>query len=278
MYLNFRPSSMLESAFHLQFYRGELNITVTDLVALKRGEGETIDDYMIRFKNARSRCYVSLPESEVVKIVIMGLGFYERVRQVEIMRKEKEKYKSERKLKSKSYPRKEKVSYVVMESSNEEFDFETGVDLVELKKGPPYVKILNVDKSKKYSFDISKSDQVFDVLLKDKQLIFPKIYPKVGDGMLEFLMQQKLKGQDVSLYPRCNAVFDAEAAAIFEKERKKKELAHKEEQVCRRQPTQRVEGQSSGVPRRNLSAPLSRSQALGVQWIRNCQEFRNNDA
>ncbi|RYR43415.1 hypothetical protein Ahy_A08g039834 [Arachis hypogaea] len=28
--------------------------------------------------NARSRCYVSLPESEVVKIATMGLGFYMR--------------------------------------------------------------------------------------------------------------------------------------------------------------------------------------------------------
>ncbi|MED6142130.1 hypothetical protein PIB30_110512, partial [Stylosanthes scabra] len=29
----------------------------------------------------------------------------------------------------------------------------------------------------------------------------------------------------------CNAVFDADAAALFEKERMKKELAHKEEQI-----------------------------------------------
>ncbi|XP_016173303.1 uncharacterized protein LOC107615783 [Arachis ipaensis] len=78
---NLRPNlitiwNQLEIAFHSQFYRGELNVAVTDLVALKREDGKTIDDYMIRFKNARSRCYVSLPESEMVKIVVMGLGFY----------------------------------------------------------------------------------------------------------------------------------------------------------------------------------------------------------
>ncbi|RYR59591.1 hypothetical protein Ahy_A05g025492 [Arachis hypogaea] len=61
---------------------------------------------MIRFKNARSRCYVSLPESEVVKITVMGLGFYmrrkllnpilaEKVRQVELMKKEKDKHSNE---------------------------------------------------------------------------------------------------------------------------------------------------------------------------------------
>ncbi|XP_057745147.1 uncharacterized protein LOC130963012 [Arachis stenosperma] len=78
---NLRPNlittwNQLETAFHTQFYRGKMNVSVTDLVALKYEDGETIDDYMIRFKNARSRCYVSLPESKVVKIATMGLGFY----------------------------------------------------------------------------------------------------------------------------------------------------------------------------------------------------------
>ncbi|RYR32050.1 hypothetical protein Ahy_B01g057040 isoform B [Arachis hypogaea] len=61
---------------------------------------------MIRFKNARSRYYVSLPEGEVVQITTTSLGFYmhqkflnvhipdlahlaERVRQIEILQKEK---------------------------------------------------------------------------------------------------------------------------------------------------------------------------------------------
>ncbi|XP_016173770.1 uncharacterized protein LOC107616308 [Arachis ipaensis] len=159
--LKMKPNSIttwnqLETAFHAQFYRGEMNVAVTDLVALKREDGETIDDYLIHFKNARSRCYVSLLESEVVKIATMGLGFYmrrkllneyipdlahlaEKVRQTELMKKEKEKYINEQRSKNKPFTRKEKVSYVTMESSEEEFDFETEVDLAELKKGPPYV-------------------------------------------------------------------------------------------------------------------------------------------
>ncbi|RYR26905.1 hypothetical protein Ahy_B02g061215 [Arachis hypogaea] len=195
---------------------------------------------MIRFKNARSRCYVSLPESEVVKIAIMGLGFYmrrkllnvhipdlvhlaEKIHQTELMKKEKEKHRSEQRLKSKSFTHKEKVAYVNMESSEEEIDFEAEVDLAELKKDPPYVCSLlkklssnensndsKLKSGKKYSFDISKSYLIFYVLLKDKQLILPE-------------------DRNVSLCPRCNAIFDAEAATIFEKERMKKELAHREE-------------------------------------------------
>ncbi|RYQ91541.1 hypothetical protein Ahy_B09g097467 [Arachis hypogaea] len=58
----------------------------------------------------------------------------------------------------------------------------------------------------------------------------------------------------------------------------KKELAHREEQACQRQPIRRMEGQSSKAPQQNVVTPLSRSQAIGVQWIRNCQKFQNRDA
>ncbi|RYQ98806.1 hypothetical protein Ahy_B07g086619 [Arachis hypogaea] len=195
---------------------------------------------MIHFKNARSRCYVSLPKSKVVKIATMGLEFYMRrnllnvhipdlahlakkVRQTELMKKEKEKHRNEQRSKSKPFTRKEKVAYVTMESSEEEIDFETEVDLAKLKKGPPYC--------------------------------------------IPGWEMQKIKDRDVSLCPRCNAIFDAEAAAIFEKERMKKELAHREEQACQRQSIRRIEGQSSKTPQQNITAPLSRSQAIGVQWI-----------
>ncbi|RYQ99044.1 hypothetical protein Ahy_B07g086891 isoform B [Arachis hypogaea] len=43
----------------------------------------------------------------------------ERVRQVELMKKKKEKYRNEQKLKSKSFTQKEKVAYVTMESSED---------------------------------------------------------------------------------------------------------------------------------------------------------------
>ncbi|RYQ84239.1 hypothetical protein Ahy_B10g103338 isoform A [Arachis hypogaea] len=94
--------------------------------------GENADDYL-----------AGLP--------IMDLGFYmrrkllnvytpdlahlaEKVRQTELMKREKEKYRSEQRSKSKPFTRKEKVAYVTMKSSEEEFDFETEIDLAELKK------------------------------------------------------------------------------------------------------------------------------------------------
>ncbi|RYR19237.1 hypothetical protein Ahy_B03g063956 [Arachis hypogaea] len=119
-----------------------------------------------------------------------------RVCQVEILRKEKEKYKNdERKLKSKSFSRKERVSYVAMESSSEES---------ELKKGSPYVcslhkKILNTDKlsdskhksRKKYSFDILKSDQIFDLLAF---LIILTLHWEISSPMFERFILEWVMG------------------------------------------------------------------------------------
>ncbi|RYR20664.1 hypothetical protein Ahy_B03g065865 [Arachis hypogaea] len=169
-------------------FAGEVRETTTEHVARYLVEiGNLANDENLKMK---SRCYVSLPQSEVVKIALMGLGFYmyrkllnvhipdlahlaERVRQVELMKKEKEKYRNEQKLKSKPFTRKEKVAYVTMESSEEDFNLEAEVNLAKLKKGPPN-NDSKLKSGKKYSCDISKSDQIFDVLLKDKQLILPE--------------------------------------------------------------------------------------------------------
>ncbi|RYR75525.1 hypothetical protein Ahy_A01g000067 [Arachis hypogaea] len=137
--------------------------------------GQNADDMLARLRANQ--------ENEVVKIATMGLGFYMRQKLLNIHILDLAHLAK----RSKYFPRKEKVSYVAMEFSSEKSDFETKVDLIELKKRPPYVcslfkKVSNVDKwsdlkhknRKKYSFDILKSNQIFDVLLKDKQLVLPE--------------------------------------------------------------------------------------------------------
>ncbi|RYR12110.1 hypothetical protein Ahy_B04g069639 [Arachis hypogaea] len=202
-----------------------------------------------------SRCYVSLPESEVVKIAVMGLGFYMRRKLLNVHipnlvhLAEKDKHRNEQKSKSKPFTRKEKVAYITMESSEEEFDFETEIDLAELKKGLPYFcsllrKLSSNEKSNESKLKVETNASFiepcfgvnmvgmsydFDMALDDFESQVRSVHPRAGDGLLDFLVQQKIKDRDVSLSPCCNAVFDAETAAIFEKERMKKELAHREE-------------------------------------------------
>ncbi|RYR13878.1 hypothetical protein Ahy_B04g070646 isoform B [Arachis hypogaea] len=283
---NLRPNSItwnqLETAFHAQFYRGEMNVAVTDLVALKREDGETIDDYLIRFKNARSRCYVSLLENKIVKIATMGLRFYMRrkllnmhildlahlaknVRQTELMKKEKEKYRSEQRSKSKPFTRKEKVAYVTMESSKEELNFETEIDLAELKKGPPYVCSL-----------LKK--------LSNKQLILPE-----GRTLLSV---NDLKGKPYCKFHQatshstnsCVRFRDLIQEAIMEgrlkfddgKKEMKVDVDPFEVDASYVEPCFRVNmvGMSYDF---NLALDDFESQAIGVQWIRNCQEFQRRD-
>ncbi|RYR41565.1 hypothetical protein Ahy_A08g037971 [Arachis hypogaea] len=84
-------------------------------------------------------------------------------------------------------------------------------------------------------FDVEFSEVDLTKLKKDFQTNVRSVYLGVGEGLLEFLMQQKLNDQNVFLCPRCNVVFDTEVATIFEKERMKMEFA--QEQIRQRHPT-----------------------------------------
>ncbi|KAH1247616.1 hypothetical protein GmHk_06G017478 [Glycine max] len=110
----------------------------------------------------------------------------DRVRQLERLKAEKAR--------NFKFHKKEKVAYVETNDSDQEFDIiyedieDNEVDLAELKPGPPYVcKLLRPsngknpvepknDKfvSKTYTFDITKCDEIFDLLVTDGQVIVPK--------------------------------------------------------------------------------------------------------
>ncbi|XP_016164136.1 uncharacterized protein LOC107606608 [Arachis ipaensis] len=186
---NLRPNSIhswaqLERNFHDQFFRGELKVSLTYLFSVKRAEGESIDTYLARFRNMRNKCFTPIPEAEVVKMATNGLEFgvrkklvnqhtfdlfqlAERVRQIEQIKKEKENFKKGLK----------KVAYVDCFSDSSDSD-EKEIYIAELRGGPPYVckslkpvkgkeKVSSYSKveNKTYSFDISKADQIFEVLL-----------------------------------------------------------------------------------------------------------------
>ena len=65
----------LERSFHDQFFRGEMKVSLTDLFDIQKFNGETIDDYLARFKNLKNKCYTPVPEAKVVKMALNGLGY-----------------------------------------------------------------------------------------------------------------------------------------------------------------------------------------------------------
>src|SRR3954463_13550478 len=125
----------------------------------------------------------------------------DRVRQVERLKVEKAKA-------NKNY-KKERVAYVEMEDADDESfndsynPEEAEIDLAELKEAPPYAcKLLNPangknpiksDKNdrflkKTYTFDVTKCDEIFDLLVKDGQMILPL------NSKIPLLEQRKKRG------------------------------------------------------------------------------------
>uniref|UniRef100_A0A151UHK3 Retrotransposon gag domain-containing protein n=1 Tax=Cajanus cajan TaxID=3821 RepID=A0A151UHK3_CAJCA len=169
-----------------------------NLMYIKRQHHETLDEYLNRFRQLMSRCYTNIPEHELVKIAATGLDssirkklvneklrdmaqLAEKVRRIEQIRAEKERLR-----KFDKFVRKEKVAYLdnmdVNDDNFESLNEEMEVNLAELQPGPTYQcqllkpgeNNIEVRSNRKYSFDVTKADKIFDILLKDKQITLPK--------------------------------------------------------------------------------------------------------
>ena len=58
----------MEQLFHAQFYKDESEVALADLANLRQLQWEWAKTFLQRFKVARGRCYVPLPEKEFVRI------------------------------------------------------------------------------------------------------------------------------------------------------------------------------------------------------------------
>ena len=67
--------NQLEKSFHDQFFRGEIRVSLTDLFTIRRGQGESIDDYLARFRMMKYRCFTPILECEMVKMVTNDLDY-----------------------------------------------------------------------------------------------------------------------------------------------------------------------------------------------------------
>src|SRR4051812_34397704 len=192
----------LERLFHEQFYMGQTKISLKELASVKRKFTETIDDYLNRFRLLKSRCFTTVPEHELVEMAAGGLDYIRKKLDTQYLRdmaqladmvRQVERLKAEKVRANKSY-KKERVAYVEAEDADDESfndsysPEEVEIDLAELKEAPPYAcKLLNPangknpienDKNdrfpkKTYTFDITKCDEIFDLLVKDGQMILP---------------------------------------------------------------------------------------------------------
>jgi hypothetical protein len=184
---------------------GQSKISLKELASVRRKTHESIDDYLNRFRPLKAKCFTSVPEHELVEMAAVGLDYSvrkkldtqylrdmaqlaDRVRQVERLKAEKSR--------TNKFPKRERVAYVDAGDSDLEFDWgsdtveENEINLAELKDGPPYTcKLLRPSngknpeepKNKKYlpktyTFDVSKCEEIFDLLVADGIILVPKKY------------------------------------------------------------------------------------------------------
>ncbi|XP_058764414.1 uncharacterized protein LOC131637862 [Vicia villosa] len=179
----------LEKKFHEKFYEGHSKISLAEFSDIKRIFAESIDDYLNRFRSLKARCFTQVPEHEIVQMVAGGLHYsirkkidttfvksmsqlVDRVRHLKRLRLEKTKH-----IKAK----KEKIAFIDYDST------EVEVDVAEMKSGSAYEcrSLLHAQgknlvennpkfPSKTYTFDVTKFEEIFDVLVKDGQMVVPQ--------------------------------------------------------------------------------------------------------
>ncbi|KAI5316802.1 hypothetical protein L3X38_036509 [Prunus dulcis] len=63
----------MEQIFHEQFYRPEPEVLMADLAKMHQGSNESVQEYLGKFREAKARCTVNMPEHEFVKLAQGGL-------------------------------------------------------------------------------------------------------------------------------------------------------------------------------------------------------------
>ncbi|XP_050908417.1 uncharacterized protein LOC127122051 [Lathyrus oleraceus] len=192
--------NQLERVFHEQFYMGKTKISLKELASVRQKFTEPIDDYLNRFRLLKDRCLTQVPEHELVEMAAGGLDYLIRkkldtqylrdmaqlagnVRQVERLKEEKARTNKGKRVAYVDFRKDDEDSYHEVPN----FD-DTEIDLAELTQGPPYVcKVLTPSNGKDpvepekndrfpkktYTFDVTKCDEIFDLLVKDGQMIVP---------------------------------------------------------------------------------------------------------
>jgi hypothetical protein len=78
-YATLPPNSILswgelEQKIHDHFFSGDYELDLVDLVALRQGKDESVNDYIRRFRDTRNRCFqIQLAEKQLAGLAFNGL-------------------------------------------------------------------------------------------------------------------------------------------------------------------------------------------------------------
>ncbi|KAK1660840.1 hypothetical protein QYE76_048999 [Lolium multiflorum] len=144
----------LEEQFHMQYHSEASESGIADLAQLRQKRGETVTEYIQRFRNLRNRCYSIIPHG-----AHGSKAAYEQ-RHPDL------------------YQDKFKRAVVMVDTEEDEVPAgDQEIAVAEWTRGGTPVACKWVKPPgppRGFDFDVTKTEQIFDLLLKEKQLTVPE--------------------------------------------------------------------------------------------------------
>jgi hypothetical protein len=180
-----RTWRQLEEQFHIQYHSEAAEAGIADLAQMRQKRGETVAEFIRRFREMKNRCYSTrIPEKEAVELA--SLGLLKPIRDLAFQLEFTSLAHLVQKLTmhEQRHPElyQEKFKRQIALADTEEADDsgeEAEVSVAEWARGANPVSckwVKQTGPAKGFDFDVSKVEQIFDLLLKEKQLKFPEGY------------------------------------------------------------------------------------------------------
>jgi hypothetical protein len=184
--------AQLEKKFHDYFYSGETELRLSDLTMVRQQHNERVHDYIRRFQDVKNRCFsLNIAEKDLADLAFSGLLAHIKeklegqefldVNQVlqKALAHENQAKEIKKQSRLKENMNKEKENHMVKDL---EYDGDSAsgdyIDIciaewVQAPTSKPFAcSALNPTPTKrediKYTFDVSKCDRIFDMLLQEK--------------------------------------------------------------------------------------------------------------
>ncbi|KAK1663277.1 hypothetical protein QYE76_051436 [Lolium multiflorum] len=210
-----RTWKQLEEQFHEQYHSEASEAGIADLAQVRQKRGETVSEYIQRFRTVRNRCYsVHVSEKEAVELAVVGLS--SSIKDVASQADYPSLAHMVQKLSAYEqrhpdvYQDKFKRAVVLVEADEDEGaagDREVAVAEWTRAAGPVSCKWVKPQGPPKgFDFDVTKAEQIFDLLLTEKHIkgVASQIQMAIEKGRLIF--NQYAMKVDTHPFPAVNMV------------------------------------------------------------------------
>jgi hypothetical protein len=178
-----RTWKQLEEQFHIQYHSEATEARIADLAQVRQKRGETVVEYIQHFREVKNRCYLTrITEKEAIQLASLGLAkpikdmgfqleFNSLVHLVQKLTSYEQRHPD-------IYQDKFKCQITLVDAEDaKDSGEEQEVAVAEWTRGANPVSCKWVKQqgpAKGFNFDESKVEQIFNLLLREKQLKLPE--------------------------------------------------------------------------------------------------------